>query len=76
MHYCWGWLGPYYTLDECYDRALDMVEDIKKILNVEAEYSYKCEHETGIWFGRSKKNYLSSVQELSTIILSFEESLK
>ena len=40
--------GPYYTLDECYDRALDMVEHIKKILNVEAEYSYKCEHETGI----------------------------
>ena len=23
--------GPYQTVDECYDRALDMVEDIKKI---------------------------------------------
>ena len=30
---------PYYTLDECYDRARVMLEDIKKILNVEAEYS-------------------------------------
>ena len=39
--------GPYQTVDECYDRARVMVE-IKKILNVEAEYSYKCEHETGI----------------------------
>ena len=41
--------GPYQTVNECYDRALDMVEDIKKILNVEAEYSYKCEHEIGIF---------------------------
>ena len=40
--------GPYYTLDECYDRARVMVDDMKKILNVEAEYSYKCEHQTGI----------------------------
>ena len=42
--------GPYQTVDEWYDRARVMVEDIKKILNVEAEYSYKCEHEIGIWF--------------------------
>ena len=24
--------GPYQTVDECYDRALDMAEDIKKFL--------------------------------------------
>ena len=29
--------GPYYTADECYGRALDIVEDIKKVLNFEAE---------------------------------------
>ena len=40
--------GPYHTMDECYDRARFMVDDMKRILNVEAEYSYKCEHETGI----------------------------
>ena len=40
--------GPYYTLDECYDRARVMVDDMKRILNVEAEYSYKCEQEVGI----------------------------
>ena len=40
--------GPYQTVDECYDRARVIVDDMKRILNVEAEYSYKCEHETGI----------------------------
>jgi hypothetical protein len=30
-------------MDECYDRARFMVDDMKRILNVEAEYSYKCE---------------------------------
>ena len=39
---------PYYTADVYYVRALDMVEDKKKILNVEAEYTYKCENEVGI----------------------------
>ena len=40
--------GPHYIADVCYDRALDMVEDKKKVLNVEAEYSYKCEYKVGI----------------------------
>ena len=39
---------PNQTVDECYDRARVMVDDMKRILNVEAEYSYKCEHEIGI----------------------------
>ena len=40
--------GPYYTVDVYYDRASDMVEDKKKFLNVEAEYTFKCENEVGI----------------------------
>ena len=35
--------GPYETQKKCYERAIEMVADIRELLG-EGDFSYKCEH--------------------------------